>query len=259
LLIDSHAHLDDRRFNKDRDQLIKNLEKDGIELVVNIGSNLQTSEDSVKLAEEYDPIYAVVGVHPHDAAEYDDKVEARLRELAGHKKVVAIGEIGLDYYRNLSPKETQIDVFKRQLELARELDMPIVIHSRDASQAVFDILRDFKTKNPQMDILIHCYSDSVELMREYIKLGCYIALGGTTTFKNSRVPKEVAKQVPLERLVLETDSPYLTPEPMRGKRNEPKYVDYVAQQIADLRDITKEEVALQTSFNTRKFYRIENE
>lgn len=257
MLIDSHVHLDDRRFNKDRDQLINNLEKDGVELVVNIGSDLKTSEASVDLADKYEPVYAVVGVHPHSAAEYNDKVEDRLRELANHKKVVAIGEIGLDYYRDLSPRDIQIDVFKRQLDLAKDLDMPIVIHSRDASQPVFDILKEFKENNTDMDILIHCYSDSVELMREYIKLGCYIALGGTTTFKNSRVPKEVAKQVPLERLLLETDCPYLTPEPMRGKRNEPKYVDYVADMIADLRGIKKDEVVLQTAFNARKFYRID--
>ncbi len=253
-MIDSHAHLDDEDFDVDREEVIGGLEAAGIDLVVNIAADLPSSEASVALAKEHPRIYATVGVHPHEAKTYDDEVEARLRELAKEEKVVALGEIGLDFHYDFSPRDVQRQVFKRQLALAHELGLPIVIHSREADQETFDLIKAHMEEHPEDRVLIHCYSGSVELMREYTKRGAYIALGGTTTFKNARVPKEVAKEVPLTKLLLETDSPYLTPVPYRGKRNEPKYVRLVAENIANLRGIDVEELVEHTDANTRAFY-----
>ena len=253
-MIDSHAHLDDEKFNYDRDLLIKNLKENGVDFVYNIGADLQSSINSVLLANKYDNIHAVIGVHPHDADTYTDEVEEKLIELARDKKVRAIGEIGLDFYYDNSPRDIQKEVFIRQIELANKLCLPIVIHSRDAAGETFEIVKSAKEKFPNMDILIHCYSQSVELMYEYTKLGCYIAMGGVVTFKNSKVPKEVAKEVPLDKLLLETDCPYLAPVPMRGKRNEPMFIKYTAKEIADLRGITVEELVAITDENTKRFY-----
>lgn len=255
-MIDSHAHLDDNRFKKDQAQVIKNFEKNGVDLVVNIGADLVSSKSSVFLAENNERIYATVGVHPHDAKTYNQDVEDQLEMLSGREKVVAIGEIGLDYYYDFSPREIQKEVFWKQLELAKRVKMPVVIHSRDADQDTMDILKQAKKENPDLICLIHCYSGSVEMMREYVKMGFYIALGGATTFKNAKTPKKVAMEVPIENLLLETDSPYMTPEPNRGKRNEPKYVRLVAEQIANLRGMDVEEVISLTDKNTLDFYGI---
>ncbi|MCD1146751.1 TatD family hydrolase [Peptoniphilus sp. KCTC 25270] len=255
-MIDSHAHLDDNRFKKDQAQVIKNFEKNGVDLVVNIGADLVSSKSSVFLAENNERIYATVGVHPHDAKNYNQDVEDQLEMLSGREKVVAIGEIGLDYYYDFSPREIQKEVFWKQLELAKRVKMPVVIHSRDADQDTMDILKQAKKENPDLICLIHCYSGSVEMMREYVKMGFYIALGGATTFKNAKTPKKVAMEVPIENLLLETDSPYMTPEPNRGKRNEPKYVRLVAEQIANLRGMDVEEVISLTDKNTLDFYGI---
>lgn len=255
-MIDSHAHLDDSKFDLDRDSLINNLEKHGIEYVFNIGADIVSSRNSVALADKYENIYAVVGIHPHDASGYDENIEKELIKLSKNKKVMAIGEIGLDYYYDNSPRDIQMEVFKKQIELAAKLNLPIVIHSRDAHKDTFDTLKEAHEKYPDMKVLIHCYSSSVEMMREYMKLGFYIALGGAVTFKNSVTPKEVAKEVPLSRLLLETDSPYMAPVPLRGKRNEPMFVKYVAEEIASLRGINIEEVIEQTSKNTKEFYGI---
>lgn len=254
-MIDSHVHLDARRYNKDRDKLIKNFERDGVDLAFNIGADLATSKASVELADKYDRIYAVVGVHPHDASTYNFEVEEELRELAKHPKVVAIGEIGLDFYRDLSPRDVQRVAFNLQIDLAMDLGLPIVIHSREADQETFDILKLKYDQYGGFDVLIHCYSGSVEMMERYTReMDAYIALGGSTTFKNSRVPKEVAKAVPLDHLLLETDSPYLTPEPLRGKRNEPKNVRLVANHIAQLRGMDVKDLIAITDKNTLDFY-----
>lgn len=255
MLIDSHAHLDDNRFKRDRKEIINSLEDHGVELVINNGADLQSSIEAVKLAEEYDNIYATVGVHPHAAKEMDDSTIEMLRAFAKRDKVVAIGEIGLDFYYDNSPRDIQRKWFKRQLELAKELDLPVTIHSRDASQEVFDIIKE--AQDGSLRGVMHCYSDSLELAREYVKLGFYISLAGPVTFKNARVPKEVAKDIPLDRLLVETDSPYLTPEPNRGKRNEPAYVRYTAGQIAELRGISYEELARATNENTKRLFRID--
>lgn len=254
-MIDSHVHLDDQAFDEDRDSLIKSLGDNGIELVINNSSDLPSSERSVELANKYENIYAAIGVHPHEAKTYDDGVEERLIELSKNEKVMALGEIGLDYYYDNSPRDVQKEVFKRQIELAARLGKNIVIHSRDAVKDTFDILKEAHEKY-EFTALIHCFSQSVEMMEEYVKMGDYIALGGAVTFKNAKTPKEVAKKVPLDRLLLETDCPYMTPVPHRGKRNEPKLVKFVCRYIADLRQIDPEEVEKITAENTKRFFGI---
>ena len=254
MLIDSHAHLDDDRFDKDRDELIKSLESNGISRVINPGADLPSSIKSVKLSEEYENIYAAVGVHPHSADEMDEGTIEVLRAFGNREKVVAIGEIGLDYHYDNSPRDIQRKWFQRQIKLAKELNLPIIVHSREADQETFDIIKSQSDGN--LTGVIHCYSGSVELMKEYIKLGYYISLGGPVTFKNAKMPKEVAKAVPIDRLLVETDSPYLTPEPHRGKRNEPLFVRHVAAMIAELRGMTIEELARATSENTIRLFNL---
>lgn len=254
-MIDSHVHLDDEAFDEDRDELIKNLNENGIEIVVNNSSDLSSSENSVKLANKYENIYASIGVHPHEAESYNDDVGKKLIELSKNKKVVAIGEIGLDYYYDNSPRDIQREVFKKQIALAAKLKKNIVIHSRDASEETFEILKEAHEKY-EFVALIHCFSQSVEMMEKYLKMGDYIALGGAVTFKNSKTPKEVAKKVDLERLLLETDCPYMTPVPYRGKRNEPKYVKFTCNYIADLRQIESSELEKITAANTKRFFGI---
>ncbi|MDO5040891.1 MAG: TatD family hydrolase [Peptoniphilus sp.] len=253
-MIDSHVHLDDPKFDYDRENLIEKLPEQGINCVYNIGADMESSVASVQLADKYDHIKAVIGIHPHSAKTYNDEIEAKLEELAKNEKVRAIGEIGLDYYYDNSPRDVQVEVFKRQIELAHRLDLPIVIHSRSASQETFDIIKSALDKYPDLKFLIHCFSQSAEMMREYVKMGCYIALGGVVTFKNAKEPKKVAEQVPLDKLLLETDCPYLAPEPMRGKRNEPYYIKYVAEKIAEIRNISVDELVEATDANTRRFY-----
>ncbi|CCQ93250.1 metal-dependent DNase [[Clostridium] ultunense Esp] len=254
MLIDSHAHLDDRRFDKDRDRLIKSLKELGVDLVINPGADLNSSIKAVSLSEKYDNIYAAVGVHPHSAKEMDESTIEILKSFTNREKVVAIGEIGLDYYYDNSPRDIQQKRFIEQLNLAKEVDLPVIIHTREATKDTFDILKE--AQDGSLEGVMHCFSGSVEMAMEYIKLGFYISLAGPVTFKNARVSKEVAKAVPLDKLMIETDAPYLTPEPYRGKRNEPFYVRYVAGTIAELRGISFEEVAKQTSENTKKLFRI---
>lgn len=255
MLIDSHAHLDDEKFDKDRDEVIKSFKENNLELVINVGADLESSKKAVQLSKEYDSIYAAVGVHPHDASEIDSNTLDVLRELSKEEKVIAIGEIGLDYYYDNSPRDLQKEWFRKQIKLAKDLDLPIVVHSRDASKDVFDIISE-ESEGGKLRGVIHCFSESVEMAYEYIKLGFYISLGGPVTFKNARVPKQVAKEVPLENLLIETDSPYLTPEPHRGKRNEPKNVRYVAETIANLKEISYERLKKTTNENTKRLFNI---
>ncbi|NLN14518.1 MAG: TatD family hydrolase [Tissierellia bacterium] len=254
MFIDSHAHLDDSRFDGDRDILIKSLKDNDIELVINIGADLQSSIDSLKLADKYDNIYATIGVHPHSAKEVTEETLEEFRKLAKHPKVVAIGEIGLDFYYDNSPRDIQRKWFREQLKLAKELNLPVVIHSREATKETYDIIKE--EQDGTLRGVLHCFSASKEVAMEYIKLGFYISLAGPVTFKNARVAKEVAKAVPLDKLLIETDCPYLAPEPNRGRRNEPKYVRYVAEKIAELRGIPVEEVAEQTRKNTKELFGI---
>ncbi len=256
MLIDSHAHLDDRRFDPDRETLIESLKDNGIDMVINVGADVGSSRAAVDLAKKYENIYAVVGVHPHSAKDLEGKDLSEIRDLLKEDKVVAIGEIGLDFYYDNSPRDIQRKWFKAQIDLAKELDLPIVIHTRDAAQETFDILKE-AAGDGRLKCLLHCYSGSAEMAEEYMKLGFFISLGGPVTFKNARVSREVARVVPLDRLLIETDSPYLTPEPYRGKRNEPMYVKYVAERIAQEKGVTFEEVAQATSDNVYRFFGIQ--
>ncbi len=255
MFIDSHAHLDDPRFDQDREHVIESLREDGIDMVINIGADKESSLSTLELARKYDNIYAVAGVHPHSASELEEDGLDWLRDIAKEKKVVAIGEIGLDFYYDNSPRDIQRKWFKAQLQLAKELGLPVVIHTRDAAKETYDILKD-AAADGKLKVLMHCYSGSAEMAVDYAKLGFYIALGGAVTFKNARVPREVASVVPLENLMIETDCPYMTPEPFRGKRNEPKYVNLVAEKIAEIKGITVEELAKATADNARRFFRL---
>lgn len=252
-LFDSHAHLDDARFDEDRETLIQTLQDESIEFVVNIGADLQTSRNSIELAEKYPFIYATVGIHPHDVESMKEEDIITLKDWSNHSKVLAIGEIGLDYYYDNSPRELQKKWFIRQIQLANECDLPIVVHSRDAVQDTYDILEKY---NESSRVLIHCFSQSLEMAKRYVDMGAFIALGGAITFKNARHLLDVAKYVPMENLLIETDSPYLTPEPFRGKRNDPSKVVLVAKKIAELKNMELDDVIEQTSHNAKIFYGI---
>lgn len=254
MLFDSHAHLDDGRFDKDRDRILANAKENGIEYILNPGADLNTSLRAVNLAEKYNMIYAAVGVHPHDVKDMDEDTIEVLRALSNKEKVVAIGEIGLDFYYDHSPRDEQRKWFRRQIELAKEVNLPIIIHDRDAHEETFNILKEYDVGS--LGCVMHCYAGSVEMAREYIKMGVYISLAGPVTFNNARKTYDVAREIPLEWLLIETDSPYLTPTPYRGKRNEPAYVKFVAEKIAEAKGISLEEVAYQTTLNTKKLFRI---
>ena len=255
MLFDSHAHLNDARFDEDREALIQKLQEEHVDLVLNPGADIETSISSVELANKYDFIYAAVGVHPHDVKDLDDTAIDTLRKLATeNEKVVAIGEIGLDYYYDNSPREVQKEWFKKQIELANELKLPIIIHDRDAHGDTFEIIKS--TKSPEIGCVLHCYSGNVELAREYVKMGCYISISGTVTFKNNKKTKEVVREIPLDRLLIETDSPYMAPTPHRGKRNDPSLVQFVADTIAVEKGISYEKVCEATKENAKKFFGI---
>lgn len=254
MLFDSHAHLDDEAFDEDRDSLIKDIFDSGVAFIVNPGADMASSKAAVELSEKYERMYAAVGIHPHDSKDFSDEVLREIEELAAHGKVVAIGEIGLDYYYDFSKKEEQIPAFRKQLRLARKLNMPVIIHDRDAHKDVFEILCEENAFDT--GVVMHCFSGSAEMAAEYIKKGAYISLAGPVTFKNGKKAKEVAKEVPIDRLLIETDSPYLTPHPFRGKRNDSSKVRFVAEEIARVREESFDYIAKKTLQNARKFFRI---
>ncbi|HZJ76890.1 MAG TPA: TatD family hydrolase [Oscillospiraceae bacterium] len=257
MLFDSHAHLDDGRFDKDRDNVIKRAKQNNIKYILNPGADLNTSIRAVNLSEKHDMIYAGVGVHPHNVKDMDEDTIEILKALTNKEKVVAIGEIGLDFHYDHSPRDDQRKWFRKQIELAKEVNLPIIIHDREAHGEVFDILKEYDAG--ELGCVMHCYSGSVEMAREYIKMGIYISLAGPVTFKNARKAYQVAEEIPLEWLLVETDSPYLTPVPYRGKRNEPAYVRFVAEKVAEAKQISVEDVAYQTTLNTKKLFRIGRE
>ncbi|PHV70854.1 hydrolase TatD [Sporanaerobium hydrogeniformans] len=252
MYFDSHAHYDDERFNKDREYLLEALPQQGVGLVVNAAADMQSTYTSLELAKKYDYIYCSIGVHPHEVKELEEKDIEILRKLSGEEKVVAIGEIGLDYYYDFSPREEQRKWFKRQLELAKEIELPVIIHSRDACQETFDIIKE----SGVMQGVIHCFSGSKELAREYVKRGFYIGIGGSLTFKNAKKTVEVVKEIDLNQILIETDAPYLTPIPYRGERNDSSYLKYVIQKIAEIKGISTEEVESITYANARKMFKI---
>lgn len=260
VLVDSHAHIGAAAFNKDRDQVMERARKAGVRAVVDVGSDLESSETAIALAQQYDEVYAVVGFHPHNAAKMTDGDIKKLAELAGQPKVVAIGEVGLDFYRNLSPRPEQFEAFQRQLELAEELGLPVVIHSRDAQEEVLGILTDWAARSGMDRPLgvLHCFSGDAELAQKYIDMGFLISIAGPVTYRNSHAP-EIARTVPLDKLVIETDCPYLTPVPYRGKRNEPSYVSLVADRIGEIRGMPSDSVGEQTAENALRLFRLPHE
>ena len=252
ILFDSHAHYDDRRFDRDRDEVLSSLKGAGVRYVANIGSDLPSSRRSVKLAEQHDFIYAAVGVHPHNA---DDMVPQDFDELEGllkHPKVRALGEIGLDYYRNLSPKMVQLERFAQQMELAEKLKVPVVIHEREAAGDCLDIVKQYNIEKG----VFHCYSGSVETAKTLVALGYYLSFTGVVTFGNARRACEVIRWMPRDRLMIETDCPYLTPEPFRGKRNDSTKLIYTLNAVAELLGVTAGEAAEITTRNAMEFYGI---
>lgn len=254
MLIDTHAHLDGPKFDHDRDAMLDRAKQAGVDTVINVGFDMPSCFRSIALAETYSSIYAAVGIHPHDAQTATEAVYLQIEQWAKHPKVVALGEIGLDYYRDLSPRDIQQQVFRRQLVLARTTQKPIIIHNRDAHGDIMSILCEEYRDIPGG--VFHCYSGSVEMARQIISMGMYISLAGPITFSNSRRLWEVAAEIPLEWLLVETDAPYLTPEPYRGQRNEAGYVRYVAEKVAELQGKTLEEVAKVTSENARRLFRL---
>lgn len=251
MIIDTHTHLLDEKFSADREEVIENLTGNGVYAIVENGTNITDSKKAVFLAQSHKNIYAAVGIHPHDASTATPQIFAELKALTRENKVVAIGEIGLDYHYDFSPREAQRKAFFEQIKLAEEVGLPIVVHSREAAQETFDILKEENVKGE-----IHCFSASAQMAQEYVKRGFYIGIGGAVTFKNNKKTVEVAKAVPLEKILLETDCPYMTPEPFRGKRNEPKYTFYAAKKIAEIKNIDVEEVISQTRKNAMEFFGI---
>jgi TatD DNase family protein len=252
MYIDSHAHLDDRKYDPDRHEMLMRARDQGVAAIINVGYDLASSRRSVTLAEEYDFVYAAVGIHPHDAKDAGNSAFKELKTMAGSQKVVAIGEMGLDYFRNLSPRDVQQTAFRRQIALARETGLPIIVHDRDAHGDVMQILKEEKAG--ECGGVLHCFSGSWEMAVECMKMGFYISIAGPVTFQNAGRLKDIAARVPADRLLIETDAPYLTPEPHRGKRNESAYVLYVAEEIARLRGITPEELGNLAAENTKKLF-----
>lgn len=250
MYFESHAHLDDKRFREDREELLGLLPSCGIDYVVNVGCDVKSSKQSIRLAERYDYIFASVGIHPHELYDMSSQTIEELRRLSQHKKVVAIGEIGLDYYYDTHPRELQQFWFRQQLRLAEFVNKPVIIHSRDASQETFDIM---SASNVHKGV-IHCYSGSAPMAVEYTKMGFYIGIGGVVTFPNAKKMVEVVEAIPLEKILIETDSPYLAPTPNRGKRNDPRNLEYIVTKIAEIKNISPENVANITSKNAQNLF-----
>lgn len=253
MFIDSHAHYNASAFSEDRDEVLASLPENGIEKVVNIGDNMEASRICLEMAEKYPFVYAAVGVHPEHADEVTSEALRILETMAAHEKAVAIGEIGLDYYYDDVPRDVQRAAFRQQLILARRLDMPVVIHDREAHGDCLEILKEERITRGVM----HCFSGSVEFMREVTRLGLHVALGGVVTYKNAKNAVDVAKEVPLDKLLLETDCPYLSPVPNRGKRNSSLNLKYTAEKIAEIRGIDVGTLAVLTTENTKRLFKIQ--
>lgn len=254
MIFDSHAHYDDEAFTEDRDSLLDSLQEQGITAVMNVGASLGSTKTSITLAEAYDFIYAAAGVHPSETEELDEQSLLWLKEQCAHEKVLAVGEIGLDYYWPEPDRDLQKKWFERQLALAEEVGLPVIIHSRDAAKDTLDIMQ--KMHAEKIGGVIHCFSYEKEMAKIYVDMGFYIGIGGVLTFKNARKTREVVESIPLERIVLETDSPYLAPVPNRGKRNDSRNLPYVVAEIAKIKNISEEEVMNVTMANAKRLYRI---
>ena len=251
MIFDSHAHYDADQFDEDRDKLLSSMLENGVGTILNVGADWDSVTEVVELAQRYPHVYAAVGLHPDEVGILDEEKFAFLREQCKEEKVVAVGEIGLDYYWDNESHDIQKKWFIRQLELARERNLPVIIHSRDAAE---DTLKIMKEHAQGLRGVIHCFSYSKELAKEYVKMGFHIGIGGVVTCKNGKKLKEIAQEIPLERMLLETDCPYLAPVPYRGKRNLSLYIPYIAQEIANLRGISYEEVVAQTEQNAKELF-----
>lgn len=254
MIFDSHAHYDDAQFDEDRMDVLSHLKDAGVAKVVNISNGWDDLLKTLELIKQVPFLYGTVGIHPCKVSELNDERMEQMRDFCSRDKIVAVGEIGLDYYWMSDPKEVQKEWFIRQLRLAKEVNLPVVIHSRDASQDTFDIMKAEHAGTTGG--VIHCYSGSVEMAREYVKMGYFLGIGGVVTFKNSKTLKKVAAEIPLEHIVIETDCPYLAPTPYRGKRNSSAYLPMVVEEIARLRGISPEEVERVTYENAMRLYSI---
>ncbi|TEU02090.1 MAG: TatD family deoxyribonuclease [Dehalococcoidia bacterium] len=261
VLVDSHTHIDMRLYNRDRDQVLERARGAGVAAVVDVGCDLDSSRGAIRLAAQYSEVFAALGFHPHSAAKMRDSDLERLSELAQHPKVVAIGEIGLDFYRNLSPREVQVEAFKKQLALARRLRLPVIVHCRDAQEEVLSILTEWAygaggvggAKEPLG--VLHCFSGDRELSQRYIEMGFLLSIAGPITYPSSHA-MEIAHHIPLDKLLIETDCPFLTPQPYRGKRNEPSNVSFVAEKIGEIRGVPTAVVAEHTTANAAQLFRL---
>lgn len=254
MFFDSHAHYDDQRFDVDREILLEGMQQKGVSYILNAASNIASSLECINLSKQYEYIYASVGVHPHDVKDITEECMELLEELACQEKVVAIGEIGLDYYYDHSPREVQKYWFRRQIRLAKNVNLPIIIHNRDAHRDTMEIIVSEDIRS--VGGVFHCYSGSWEMAQQILELGMYISIGGPVTFKNASKSVQVVKNIPMDRLLIETDAPYLTPVPHRGKRNDSTYLRFTAEKIAKIKGMTVEDVARQTMENTKKLFGI---
>lgn len=254
MIFDTHAHYDDKQFDQDREELLASMKDNGIGTIVDVGSNMETSAWIVEAVKRYPMMYGAVGVHPSDTADLTDADMDTLKKYTAMDKILAIGEIGLDYYWDEPERDIQKKWFEAQIELAREVKLPIIIHSRDAAKDTYDIMKALHTED--IGGVVHCFSYSKEMARQFLDMGFYIGIGGVVTFKNAKTLKEVASYAPLDRIVLETDCPYLSPEPNRGKRNSSLNLNYVAEALSQIKRVDKEELIAVTEENARRLYRM---
>ena len=254
MIFESHAHYDDEAFDNDREELLASLKEHGIDKVINIGASLDSCRNTLELMEKYPFVYGAMGVHPGETGELDEDNYAWLREQCSAEKVVAVGEIGLDYHWKEPDVQIQKKWFERQMELAREVQLPVIIHSRDAAKDTLDMMRAMRAE--EIGGVVHCFSYTKEIAREYLRMGYYFGIGGVITFHNAKKLKEAVEYIPMDRILLETDSPYLAPEPYRGKRNTSLNLPYVIQEIAALKGISYEEVVEITEENANRLFRI---
>ncbi len=250
-IFDTHAHYDDSRFDEDRTELLSSLCADSVCGIINCGCDLKSSLETVKLTEEHPFVYGAVGVHPHEAEATTESDLEKIKELYKKEKIIAVGEIGLDYFYDFSPREKQIELFRKQIITANELGLPVIIHDRDAHEDTMNILKELKPKG-----VVHCFSGSAEMAKEILKLGLYIGIGGAVTFKNARKPVEVVEMLPLERLLLETDAPYMTPVPFRGKRCDSSHIAYTAEKIAEIKGMDVQELIDRCTENAKALFGI---
>lgn len=253
MIFDTHAHYDDKQFEEDQEEILASMPDLGVGTIVNVSATYESCSRAIALAKKYPHVYAAVGIHPDEVGALNEESFAEMKKLFKEEKVVAVGEIGLDYYWDNEPHDVQQEWFIRQIELAKELDLPVLIHSRDAAADTMYVMKNYAQG---LSGVIHCFSYSKEMAEEYVKMGFYIGVGGVVTFKNAKKLREVVEVVTLDHIVLETDCPYMAPEPFRGKRNQSSYLSYVAEKIAEIKGISVEEVIAQTEANAKKMYRL---